>query len=158
MLCSHINTLYLIFSHESNSRITNVRPSVCPSVRLKSIAKNDLFNCIWYLIWAYWPSGLSTIEPINLWSSSSYQFWVSYVQAILRIPGPGSNRMRWRDWWWFWWWQRNSLQCNVDVCPSLADQRCCHWRVHRQTDNTTHGLDLRFGHRAMLTKHLRCNY
>ena len=44
--------------------------SVILSVRLLPIAKNDLFNCIWYLIWAYWSSTVKpTIEPIDLWSS-----------------------------------------------------------------------------------------
>ena len=74
---TYVAVFWLLFSHESDSRIANVRnsvcPSICPSVRPSvcplPIAKNDLFNCIWYLIWAYQPSSLSTIEPIDLWSS-----------------------------------------------------------------------------------------
>ena len=58
-----------IFSRESDSRIANVRLSVCLSVRLsqKPLSLSELLLSSIKPIchWAYQPSSQSTIEPIN---------------------------------------------------------------------------------------------
>ena len=64
-----IDTKVCIFSRNSNSRIANVRLSVCLSVH----HKNQLLGIAPLTIkpidnWAYRPLNLSTIEPINHWT------------------------------------------------------------------------------------------
>ena len=55
----------MFFSRKSDSRITNVRLSVCLSVtKTPQPLRIALIDHQ-----AYWPSGLSSIETINLWSS-----------------------------------------------------------------------------------------
>ena len=68
-----IDTKVCIFSRNSNSRIANVRLSVCQSITKTSFSELLLWPLSLSTIepidhWTYQPLNLSTIEPINHWA------------------------------------------------------------------------------------------
>ena len=62
------NNILALFSRKSNSRIANVRLSVCLSVCYKNLSELLLSAIEPIDHWAYWLSSLLTIKPIDHWA------------------------------------------------------------------------------------------
>ena len=119
----------MFFSRESDSRIANVRPSVCPSQKTLSLSELLLLTIEPIDHRAYQPSIPLTIKPFDLWSS----FVTFKPLGLLDIQGLKNIQCKHFDNIYWWWWSLlniNLFFLNQFLKPELFWQIVLFWLVN----------------------------